>query len=370
MPGIPGHRRRRVRGPALIRGRVAGPRNTDGAAAVAHRVKAYILSKYGADPVLTDVPDPHAGPGEVVIDVAAVSVNPVDEVLAKGTARLVVPLNLPSRLGFDAAGTVLEVGDGVTHLAVGQRVMVRADQAHMGSFAERLLVDASVVAPAPAGLTDGEAASIPLAGTTAWQALVDRGHVTAGQRVLIHAGAGGVGSLAIQIAKHLGAEVATTASPRNAELVRSLGADHVIDYHSQDFAEVLSDYDLVLDGVGEGNVLRSLTVLRPGGLVIGLNTPPDARLARTLGASGLKGVLVRALGLRVQRRAKKLGVRYEYLLMHPDGEDLAALGALVDAGELRPVVGREMPFEKLPEALSFAHNGGGHGKTVLTLDRR
>lgn len=370
MPGIPGHRRRRVRGPALIRGRVAGPRNTDGAAAVAHRVKAYILSKYGADPVLTDVPDPHAGPGEVVIDVAAVSVNPVDEVLAKGTARLVVPLNLPSRLGFDAAGTVLEVGDGVTHLAVGQRVMVRADQAHMGSFAERLLVDASVVAPAPAGLTDGEAASIPLAGTTAWQALVDRGHVTAGQRVLIHAGAGGVGSLAIQIAKHLGAEVATTASPRNAELVRSLGADHVIDYHSQDFAEVLSDYDLVLDGVGEGNVLRSLTVLRPGGLVIGLNTPPDARLARTLGASGLKGVLVRALGLRVQRRAKKLGVRYEYLLMHPDGEDLAALGALVDAGELRPVVGREMPFEKLPEALSSAHNGGGHGKTVLTLDRR
>lgn len=370
MPGIPGHRRRRVRGPALIPGRVAGPRNTDGAAAVAHRVKAYILSKYGADPVLTDVPDPHAGPGEVVIDVAAVSVNPVDEVLAKGTARLVVPLNLPSRLGFDAAGTVLEVGDGVTHLAVGQRVMVRADQAHMGSFAERLLVDASVVAPAPAGLTDGEAASIPLAGTTAWQALVDRGHVAAGQRVLIHAGAGGVGSLAIQIAKHLGAEVATTASPRNAELVRSLGADHVIDYHSQDFAEVLSDYDLVLDGVGEGNVLRSLTVLRPGGLVIGLNTPPDARLARTLGASGLKGVLVRALGLRVQRRAKKLGVRYEYLLMHPDGEDLGALGALVDAGELRPVVGREMPFEKLPEALSFAHNGGGHGKTVLTLDRR
>lgn len=332
-------------------------------------MKAYILSKYGADPVLTDVPDPHAGPGEVLIDVAAVSVNPVDELLAHGTVRLVAPLNLPSRLGFDAAGTVLEVGDGVTHVAVGDRVMVRADQAHMGSFAERLLVDASVVAPAPVALTDAVAASIPLAGTTAWQALVDRGHLTAGQRVLIHAGAGGVGSLAIQIAKHLGAEVATTASPRNAELVRSLGADHVIDYHSQDFAQVLSDYDLVLDGVGEKNVLRSLTVLRPGGLVVGLNTPPDAALARTLGATGLKGALVRALGLRVQRRAKKLGVRYEYLLMHPDGEDLAALGALVDAGELRPVVGREMPFEKLPEALSSAHNGGGHGKTVLTLDR-
>ncbi|WP_303323927.1 NADP-dependent oxidoreductase [Actinomyces radicidentis] len=328
-------------------------------------MKAYILNEYGTDPVLTDVPEPHAGPGEVVIDVAAVSVNPVDALLAKGTVRLVVPLDLPTRLGFDAAGTVVEVGDGVTGLAVGDRVVTRADQAHMGTFAERVAVDASVVAPAPSGTSLAEAASLPLAALTAWQALVDRGHLAAGQKVIVHAGAGGVGSLAIQIAKHLGAEVATTVSPRNAELVRSLGADHVIDYHSQDFTEVLSGYDLVLDGVGEKNVLRSLTVLKPDGLVVGLNTPPDAALARTLGATGFKGLLVRAMGARVQRRAKRLGVRYEYHLMHPDVAELREIIDLVDSGELRPVVGRELPFSEVPAALASAHNGGGHGKTVL-----
>lgn len=336
-------------------------------------MKAYLLTHYGKPLELHDVPNPVVGPGEVVIDVAAVSLNPVDAALAGGALRAFVPLDLPARLGFDVAGTVSAVGDGVTHLAVGDRVMSRADQAHMGTFAERVAVDASVVVRTPAVLSDAEAASLPLTAVTAWQALVTRGHLEAGQKVLVHAGAGGVGTMAIQIAHHLGAEVATTVSTRNVDYVRTLGADVVIDRRAQDFSEVLSGYDLVVDGVGASNVAHSLRVLRPGGTVVGLSTPPDPALVDTLGLTGLRATAVRLLSRPSQRAARARGVHYVFHLMEANGPDLERIRSLVEEGALKPQVGRTLPFEDLPEALQGSGHGAGegrsaHGKTVLVRE--
>lgn len=331
-------------------------------------MKAYLLEKYGAPLRLADVAEPVAGPGEVVIDAAAVSVNPIDAALASGALRSAVRLSLPARMGFDVAGTISEVGEGVTGLAIGDRVMSRVDQAHMGSFAEKVAVEASVVVPAPAGVGLAEAASLPLASVTALQVLVERGHIGPGSRVLIHAGAGGVGSAAIQIAKHLGAHVATTVSTPNVDYARSLGADEVIDRRTQDFTQVVHGMDLVLDGVGEANVRRSLTVVRPGGLVVGLSTPPDLEVARVLGLGAVGRLVVRLMSARVHRDARRLGARYAYHLLHPNGPDLDTIRRLVEEGILAPQVGRRLPFEEIPEALAGLKAGGARGKTVVVLD--
>jgi NADPH:quinone reductase-like Zn-dependent oxidoreductase len=212
-----------------------------------------------------------------------------------------------------------------------------------------------------------EAASLPLVALTAWQALVEQGNVQPGQKVLIHAGAGGVGSIAIQLAKHLGATVATTASVSNAGFVRDLGADIVIDYRTQDFEQLLTGYDLVLDSVGGENLEKSLRILKPGGKAIGISGPPDPAFARQMGLNPLLRLGITVLSSKVRRQARKLGVSYEFLFMRASGEQLRQISALVDDGVLRPVVGKVFDFEDTPQALESLAKGGIRGKAVVTL---
>lgn len=224
------------------------------------------------------------------------------------------------------------------------------------------------VAPKPASLTHQEAAAVPLVALAAWQVLVDRAHVKPGQKVLIHAGAGGLGSTVIQLAKHLGATVATTARTDSEKLVRSLGADIVVDYTKEDFAKVLSGYDLVLDSLGGENLEKSLTVLKPGGLAVSVVGPPDPAFAKQLGAPSILGLVMNVLSRKIRKQAKALGVRYEFFFMQANGSQLRKLGVLYDSGKLRPVIDTTFPFDRTLEAMAHVEQGRTKaGKVVVSM---
>ncbi len=258
----------------------------------------------------------------MLVKVSAASVNPLDKMVRNGEFKRLLKHRTPFVLGHDVAGVVTRVGSAVRNFQVGDAVYARPRDLRIGTFAEYIAIDQDDVATRPASLTLHEAAAVPLVSLAAWQALVDRAHVRPGQKVLVHAGSGGLGSTVIQLAKQLGATVATTASGANAELVRSLGADVVVDYTKEDFAEVLSGYDVVLDSLGGENLERSLTVLKPGGQAISVTGPPDPRFAKQLGASKFIGVVMGLLSRKVHKQARKLGVSYSFLFMQANGAQL------------------------------------------------
>jgi len=304
----------------------------------------------------------------VLVRIEAAGVNQLDAGIRDGRFRQILPYRLPQVLGNDLAGTVVQVGAKVDRFAPGDRVYGRPDKDRIGTFAEELAVDQADLAFAPASTTIEEAGSLPLVALTAWQALVEVADVQPGQTVLIHAGAGGVGSIAIQLAKHLGAIVATTASASNADYVRGLGADVVIDYRSQDFEQELraAEVDLVLDSLGGETLEKSIRIVRPGGRIIGIAGPPDPGFARQLRAGVPLRLAMRALSSGVRRRARRRGVEYSFLFMRADGVQLQRITELVDAGIIRPQVGRVFPFAETPEALAALERGGIRGKVVVS----
>lgn len=302
----------------------------------------------------------------MLVRVQAAGLNQLDEKIRAGEFRLILPYKLPQVLGNDVAGTVIGVGEKVRGFRPGDEVYARPGKDRIGTFAERIAIAEADLAPKPASISVEEAASLPLVALTAWQALVEKGNLQPGQRVLIHAGAGGVGTIAIQLAKHLGATVATTASAGNADFVRELGADTVVDYRTQDFEQLLDGYDLVLDSLGGRNLEKSLRVLRPGGKAIGIAGPPDPAFARELGANSLLRLAMAALSSGIRRKARRLGVEYEFLFMRASGEQLRQISALVDSGALRPVVGRVFDFDQTVQAVRSLEKGGIRGKAVIT----
>ena len=329
-------------------------------------MRSFIVDKYAGPLHEAETPEPVVGDQDVLVQVVAAGLNQLDEKVRAGEFKQILPYKMPLTLGHDVAGTVLQVGPGVRDFTPGDAVYGRVRDGRTGTFAERIAVAESDLAPAPRTISTAEAASLPLVALTAWQALVERGKVQPGQKVLIHAGSGGLGSMAIQLAKHLGAYVATTASGSNADFLREIGADTVIDYRTQDFEEELSDYDLVLDSLGGENLEKSLRVLAPGGTAIGVSGPPDPTFARTAGLNPVLRVAITALSGKVRRQAKRLGVSYEFLLMRASGEQLREITALVEAGTIRPIVGKTFPFTQTPEALKALVRGGIRGKIVVT----
>ncbi|WP_454042267.1 NADP-dependent oxidoreductase [Cellulosimicrobium sp. Marseille-Q8652] len=329
-------------------------------------MRAFLFDDYKQPIHEAEVPEPTVGDRDVLVRVTATSVNQLDEKIRAGEFKAIVPYKTPLVLGHDVAGTVIRTGARVTGFTPGDQVYARPRDGRIGTFAERIAVDESDLAPIPEKLSPVEAASLPLVALTAWQALVERGDVKPGQKVLVHAGAGGVGSIAIQLAKHLGAHVATTASGKNADFVRELGADEVIDYRTRDFETELSGYDLVLDSLGGENLAKSLRILKPGGKAIGIAGPPDPAFARSQGLNPILRVAIAALSGKIRRQAKKLGVSYEFLWMHGSGDQLRQIAALVDADRLRPVVGERFRFEETPRALDALAQGGLRGKVVIT----
>lgn len=334
-------------------------------------MKAFLFRKYKAPLELAEVPLPSVGPHDVLIKVAAAGVNKLDDMLRKGEFKPTLPYRLPVILGDDVAGEVVEVGSAVSRFKKGDLVFGKPDVKRLGTYAEYAAVDESELAFKPASMSWADAGSFPLVGLTAWQAMVIRGGVHAGQKVLIHGGAGGVGALAIQLAKHLGATVATTASASNAEFVKELGADIVIDYRTQNFAEILSGYDLVLDTQGGETLLKSLQVLHPGGKVIGITGPPDEGFARASNLSPVLRTVIKMLSSKVNKKARSLGVTYEFLFVQASGSQLAELSALIEAKKLRHFVSREFSFAQTPEALEAVVQGKiSRGKAVVLMSEK
>ncbi|KUN63304.1 NADPH:quinone oxidoreductase [Streptomyces canus] len=328
-------------------------------------MRAFVVTKYKEPLQEADVPEPTVGEHDVLVRVEAAGLNPLDEKIRAGEFKQVLPYKLPLILGNDVAGTVIGVGTAVRGFKPGDEVYARPAQDRIGTFAERIAVAEGDVALKPASISMEEAGSLPLVALTAWQALVERGRVRPGQKVLIHAGAGGVGSIAIQLAAHLGASVATTASGSNAHFVRALGADTVIDYRSEDFEQLLTGYDLVLDSLGGETLEKSLRVLKPGGKAIGIAGPPDPAFAREAGLNPLLRLAVAGLSRKIRKQAKQLGVTYEFLLMRASGDQLRQITTLIDQGVVRPVVGKVVGFDQTPQALQSLSQGGIRGKAVI-----
>jgi len=332
-------------------------------------MKAFVLDRYAKKSALrlTDLPRPALREDEVLVRVHAAGVNLLDSKIRDGEFKLILPYRLPIVLGHDVAGVVVELGARVRQFKLGDEVYARPDDFRIGTFAEFVAVKEVSLALKPASLTMEQAASIPLVGLTAWQALVEKAVLKKGEKVFIQAGSGGVGTFAIQLAKHLGATVATTTSAANVALVKSLGADIVIDYKTQDFEDVLHDYDVVLNSQDGKTLDKSLRVLKGGGRVVSISGPPDPEFGSEIAASGFVKLVVRLLSAGVRRRARGKGVGYSFLFMKAHGGQLREITRLIDAGAIRPVVDRVFPFESTNEAMAYVESGRAKGKVVIKI---
>ena len=332
-------------------------------------MKAFVLDRYGKKGALrpAEVPVPALRDDEVLVQVHAAGVNLLDSKIRDGEFKLILPYRLPLVLGHDVAGVVVKVGPRVQQFKLGDEVFARADDFRIGTFAEFVPVKEASLALKPKGLTMEEAASIPLVALTAWQALVEKANLKKGQKVFIQAGSGGVGTFAIQLAKHLGATVATTTSAANVALVKSLGADVVIDYKSQDFEEVLRDCDVVLNSQDGKTLEKSLHVLKRGGKLITISGPPDPDFGKEIGASGFVKLVMRLLSSGIRRKARGRGVGFSFLFMRANGSQLREIARLFDAGVVHPVMDRVFPFESTNEALAYVEAGRAKGKVVVKI---
>ena len=332
-------------------------------------MKAFTLDRYGSADSMraSDMPDPEPREDDVLVQIHAAGVNLLDSKIRDGEFKRILPYRLPLILGHDVAGVVVRVGSRVRRFKPGDEVYARPADGRIGAFAEFIAIKDEDVAIKPKALSMEDAASMPLVGLTAWQALIERANLKKGQKVLIHAGSGGVGTFAIQLAKHVGALVATTTSTANVALVRSLGADIVIDYKKEDFAHMLQDYDVVLSSLDKVTLEKSLRVLKPGGQLISISGPPDAAFARSIGASWALRVIMGFLSYGIRAKAKRRQVHYSFLFMRASGDQLSEITSLIDDGIIRPVVDRVFPFTSTKEAMAYVEAGRAKGKVVVSL---
>ena len=332
-------------------------------------MKALVFKQYGGAEhiAFADTPRPVPKPDEILVQVHAAGLNPIDTAIPKGTFKAILQFRLPATLGSDLAGVVVETGSRVTRFKPGDAVFASVFDLGTGTLAEFACVPESAAAPKPANLDFVQAASIPMVGLTSWQALKERARLKPGNKVFIPAGSGGIGTFAIQLAKYLGAKVATTTSTGNVDLVRNLGTDEVIDYRSQEFEDVLRDYDAVLGTVRGDALEKSLRILKPKSTVVSLIGPPDAVFARTRGMNFFMVFLFGLLSRKIIRRAKKRGVAYSFLFVHPDGGQLTEIGELLETGRIRPVIDKVFRFEQAKEALAYLEQGRAKGKVVVQM---
>jgi NADPH:quinone reductase-like Zn-dependent oxidoreductase len=332
-------------------------------------MKALILKRYGkVDQIaFADIPRPTIKPDEMLVQVHAAGLNPIDYMIPKGMFKPILRFQLPATMGSDLAGVVVEVGSRVTRFKPGDSVFASIFDLGTGALAEFAVVPENAAAIKPANLDFVQAASIPMVGLTSWQALKERAHLKPGQKVFIPAGSGGIGTFAIQLAKHLGAKVATTTSSGNVDLVRSLGADEVIDYKKQEFDDVLQDYDVVLGTVRGDGIEKSLRILKPRSSVVSLIGPPDAAFARARGMNFFMTFVFGLISGKIIRQAKKRGIEYSFLFVHPDGHQLAEIGELLVAGRIHPVIDKVFPFDQAQEALAYLEKGRAKGKVVVQM---
>lgn len=332
-------------------------------------MKALTFKRYGKSPDIgfSDVPYPTLRPDEMLVEVHAVGLNPIDNMITTGMFKPILKFQLPATMGSDVAGVVKDVGARVTRFKPGDAVFASVFDLGTGTLAEYAVVPERAAAPKPANLDFEQAASVPMVGLTAWQAIKVRARITPGQKVFIPAGSGGIGTMAIQLAKHFGANVGTTTSTANLALVRSLGADEVVDYKKQAFERQLSGYDMVLGTLRGDEIERSIGILRKGGTIVSLVGPLDAAFARGRGLNAIFAFIFGLMSRKIRRKAAEKGASYSFLFVRPDGAQLAEIGALLEAGSVRPVIDKVFPFAQAPEALRYLAEGRAKGKVVVQV---
>ncbi|MBP6758107.1 MAG: NADP-dependent oxidoreductase [Flavobacterium sp.] len=333
-------------------------------------MKAFIVKSYGKKEKLhlTDWAEPTVNENDVLVQVHSAGVNVIDLMIRNGDFKLFLPMKPPFQLGRDVAGVVTKIGSKVSKFKVGDEIYSSSGDHRLGTYAEYISINENEVALKPKNLSMEEAGSIPLVGLTAWQALVELANVQKGQKVFIQAGSGGVGTFAIQLAKHLGAFVATTTSAKNIDLVKSLGADLIIDYKTEDFETKLKDYDLVLHNNKDSKILeKSLRILKSGGQLISLVGPPTPEFAAALGLSWPLKLVIKLLSLSARKKAKNLNVSFKFLFMRAEGKQLGEITKLIEAGIIKPVIDKVFPFEQTNEALSYVETGRSKGKVVVKI---
>ena len=333
-------------------------------------MKAALIDRYGSNDAVrvAEIDAPTLGAADLLVRVHAASVNPVDIKTREGKLKTLLKYRLPLVLGNDLSGVVVDVGSHVTHFRKGDAVYARVDKNRIGTFAEFVAVRDGAAALKPTNVTFEEAASLPLVALTAWQALVEIGRLRANQRVLIHAGSGGVGSIAIQLAHHLGATVLTTVGKRNAELVKRLGANVAIDYRAERFEDVAKDCDVVLDSAGGDTLLRCFECVKPGGVVVSINSStPSPAFARSWGLNPIIVFAIRVLSRKTLAAARRHKARYEYFFVRADGEQLREIAGLVERGAITPLVDRVFPLEDVRDALAYSESGRATGKVVIKV---
>jgi len=332
-------------------------------------MKALTFQRYGKSPEIgiADVPRPTLKADELLVQVHAASVNPIDNMIPTGLFKALMKFQLPATLGSDLAGVVTKVGSRVTRFKPGDAVFANIFDQGTGSIAELAVVPESAAALKPANLDFVQAASIPMVALTSWQALKERAELRAGQKVFIPAGSGGIGTFAIQLAKWLGATVGTTTSTDNVGLVRSLGADEVIDYKRQAFESVLRDYDAVLGTVRGDSIEKSIGILKARGKIVSLVGPLDVAFARARRLNVLLTFVFALVSHRIMRLAKKRDIDYSFLFARPDGDQLARIGKLLESQRIRPVIDKVFPFEQAKEALEYLALGRAKGKVVVQI---
>jgi len=332
-------------------------------------MKAFVVKRYGKKEKLqlTEIAAPSLKENEVLVQVYAAGVNLLDSKIRNGEFKLILPYKPPFTLGHDVAGVVTQVGSKVSKFKVGDAVYARPADYRIGTFAELISMNENDVTLKPKNISMEEAASIPLVGLTAWQALVEKANLKKGQKVFIQAGSGGVGTFAIQLAKYLGATVATTTSTANIDLVKSLGADIIIDYKKDDFETILKDYDVVLNSQDAKTLEKSLKVLKPGGKVISISGPPDPEFGQAINANGFLKILLKFLSAGIRKKAKRLGVNFSFLFMRAEGEQLSQITKLIESGIIKPVMDKVFPFEQTNEAMAYVETGRAKGKVVVKI---
>ena len=307
-------------------------------------MRAVAYQNYNSNIEIIEVEKPKLQDKSVLVEVHAAGINPIDNILHAGYLQQMLELSFPHIMGYDVSGIVVEVGKDVRSVKVGDEVFARPNQEDAGSIAEFARIHENELAIKPKNMSHIDAASVPLAGLTAWQALVTKGNINCGDKVLIHAGSGGVGTLAIQIAKYFGAEVTTTTSSKNKDLVKSLGADLVIDYTTQSFENELSNYDLVIDAIGGDTLTKSFKVLKKGGRLVSIK------------------------GQDTENLAKEYGVNFEWFFMSPDGEMLTEIASLISQGTIKTVIDSTYSMKQAPEAFELLAKGRAKGKIVITMN--
>ncbi|WP_242296479.1 MULTISPECIES: NADP-dependent oxidoreductase [unclassified Bacillus cereus group] len=331
-------------------------------------MKAMIIDKYGKVPMhMTEVPTPEINEYEVLAEIHAASINPIDFKIRDGKVKMLLKYEMPLILGNDFSGVITKVGSKVTRFKVGDEIYARPRKNKIGTFAEYIAIHEDDIALKPKNLSFEEAASIPLVGLTSYQALHDIMHLQKGQKILIHAGSGGVGTFAIQLAKIMGATVTTTASEAGANLVQSLGADEIINYKTEKFEEILTNYDAVFDTIGGTTLEKSFNIIKSGGNIVSVSGTPNARFGKEFGSGFFKTLLFSLASKKLTALEKKHNAQYSFLFMKPSGDQLRTIANYIEAGKIKPVIDRVFPFEDAQKAMEYSEAGRAKGKIIVKI---